>query len=93
MRKMKLAILALVVLISAASGAQAANKPGSGMTGARCEATWATVSPNGATITEDELAPHMADADFTILDTDNDGTVDANEFMAGCKGGLIKIER
>jgi hypothetical protein len=91
MRKMKLAVLAVVVLISAASGAQALNKPGSGMTGARCEAAWTTLSPNGAPIFQDELAPYMANADFTILDTDNDGTVDANEFMASCKGGLIEI--
>jgi len=39
------------------------------------------------------LAPHVADTDFTMLDTDNDGTIDANEFMAGCKGGLIKISQ
>jgi hypothetical protein len=91
MRKMRLAVLAVIVLISAASGAQAITKPGSGMNGARCEAAWATVSPNGAPIPKDELAPYMADADFTVLDPDNDGTIDANEFMAGCKGGLIKI--
>jgi hypothetical protein len=91
MRKMRLAVLAVVVLISAASGAQAVTKPGSGMISARCEAAWATVSPNGAAIPKDELAPYMADADFTVLDPDNDGTVDANEFMAGCKGGFIKM--
>jgi dihydroorotase-like cyclic amidohydrolase len=66
-------------------------KPGSGMNGARCEAAWATVSPNGAAISKEELATYMADADFTVLDPDNDGTIDANEFKAGCKGGLIKI--
>jgi hypothetical protein len=77
MRKMRLAILAVIVLISA--------------NGARCEAAWATVSPNGAAIPKDELDPYMADADFTVLDPDNDGTVDANEFMAGCKGGFIKM--
>ena len=92
---MRPAILAVIVLISAASGAQAVkqsiNKPGSGMNGARCEAAWLTVSPNGVTISKDGLAPYMADADFTVLDPDNDGTIDADEFMAGCKGGLIKI--
>jgi hypothetical protein len=88
---MRLTILAVIVLIGAASGAQAVNRPGSGMNGTKCEAAWATVSPNGATISKDELAPYMANADFTVLDPDNDGTIDANEFMAGCKGGLIKI--
>jgi EF hand len=93
---MRLAILTVIVLISAASGAQAVNnpglsKPGSGMNGAKCEAAWTAVSPNGATISKDELAPSIADVDFTVLDLNNDGTVDADEFMAGCKGGLIKI--
>jgi hypothetical protein len=91
MRKMRLAILAVIVLIGAASGAQAVTKPGSGMNGARCEAAWTTVSPDGAAISKDELAPYLADADFTGLDPDNDGTVDANEFMAGCKGGFINM--
>jgi hypothetical protein len=27
---------------------------------------------------------------LTALDTDNDGTIDAKEFMVGCKGGLIR---
>jgi hypothetical protein len=93
MRKMRLAILTVIVLISAASGAQAVNnpglaKPGSGMSGAKCEAAWTAVSPNGATISHDKLAPYTGN--FTSLDTDNDGTLDANEFMAGCKDGLIK---
>jgi hypothetical protein len=90
MRKMRLALLAVVVLISAASAAQAVTKPGSGMNDARCEAVWATVSPNGAAIPKDELAPYMPDADFTVLDLDNNGTVDAHEFLVGCKGGFIK---
>ena len=89
MTKMRLAILAVIVLLGAASGAQAVTKPGSGMNGARCEAAWAMVSPNGATISHDKLAPYAAD--FTSVDTDNDGTIDANEFMAGCKGGFIKM--
>jgi hypothetical protein len=86
---MRLAILAVIVLLGAASGAQAVNKPGSGMNGAKCQAAWTKVSPNGATISKDALAPYVAD--FTMLDTDNDGTIDVDEFMAGCKGGLIKI--
>jgi hypothetical protein len=85
---MRLAILAVMVLLGFGDGAQAANKPGSGMTDAKCQATWITISPNGATITEDKLAAYAAD--FITFDTDNDGTIDANEFMAGCKGGLIK---
>jgi hypothetical protein len=89
--KMRLAIVAALVLICAAGNAQPGykpGKPGSGMTDAKCEATWIAVSPNGDTISKDKLAPYTFD--FTTLDTDNDGTIDANEFMAGCKGGLIR---
>jgi hypothetical protein len=88
---MRLKILALMVLLGVASGAQTATrpgKPGSGMTDAKCQATWIAVSPKGVTISKDQLAPYTAN--FTTLDTDNDGTVDANDFMAGCKSGLIK---
>ena len=88
---MRLATLVVIVLVGIASGAQAAakpEKPGSGMTDAKCQATWITVSPNGAAISKDKFAPYTVD--FTTLDTDNDGIIDANEFMAGCKGGLIK---
>jgi hypothetical protein len=88
---MRLAILAVIVLIGAASGAQAVNRPGSGMNGTKCDAAWIAVSPNGTTISKDKLAPYMADADFAGLDTNNDGAIDANEFMVGCKGGMIRI--
>ena len=88
---MRLAILVVIVLVGIASGAQAAakpGKPGSGMTDAKCQATWNAVSPNGGAISKDKFAPYTVD--FTTLDTDNDGIMNANEFMAGCKGGLIK---
>jgi hypothetical protein len=39
---------------------------------------------DGAAISKVALAPYVAD--FTMLDTDNDATIDADEFMAGCKG-------
>ena len=87
---MRLATL-VVVLVGIAVGAQVAakpGKPGSGMTDAKCQATWIAVSPNGAAISKDKFAPYTVD--FTTLDTDNDGIIYANEFMAGCKGGLIK---
>jgi hypothetical protein len=58
------------------------------MTDAKCQATWITVSPNGAAISKDKFAPYTVD--FTTLDADNDGIINANELMAGCKGGLIK---
>ena len=46
------------------------------------------LSPDGATISEDKAVPHVVD--FTMVDTDNDGTIDANEFKAGCNGGWVR---
>jgi hypothetical protein len=79
------------ILIGGVSGAQAADhKPGGGMDAAKCQALWTTVSPNGATISEDKAVPYVVD--FTMVDTDNDGTIDANEFKASCQAGLVKAQ-
>jgi hypothetical protein len=67
--------------------AQAAEKEAP-LEGAKCQALWTLVSPNGATITKDKAVPYVID--FTMVDTDSDGTIDANEFKAGCKRGWIK---
>ena len=55
---------------------------------ATCQAKWTKVSPNGATISKDEVVPYIID--FTMVDTDKDGTVDANEFATACKAGWVK---
>jgi hypothetical protein len=86
---MRLAILVVIVLVCAAGNAWGA-KPGSGMNMGKCEVAWLTVSPSGAPIPQDALPPM---ANFTAIDTDHDGTIDSHEFMAGCRGGLIKIAR
>ena len=62
--------------------------PGSGMDDAQCHALWTALSPHDATISEDEAVPHVVD--FNMVDTDNDGTIDANEFKAGCNGGWVR---
>jgi hypothetical protein len=53
----------------------AALKPGGGLNDAKCK--------NGATISKDTVVPYIVD--FTMVDIDNDGTIDANEFISGCK--------
>jgi hypothetical protein len=55
---------------------------------ATCRSTWSMVSPNGATISKDKAVPYIID--FTMVDTDHDGTVDANEFTAACQAGWVK---
>ena len=89
---MKLAILTCAtVLIGASyvgvtSGAQAAEK-GAPLDDAKCQAVWTIVSPNGAAISKDKVVPSIVD--FTMVDTNKDGAIDANEFKAGCTAGWI----
>ena len=87
---MKLTILTCAaLLIGATTGAQAADKVAP-VDDATCQALWTTVSPNGATISKDKAVPYIVD--FTMLDTDSDGTIDADEFKAGCQAGLVKAK-
>ena len=67
--------------------AQAAEK-GAPLGGAKCQALWTLVSPNGDPITKYKADLYVID--FGMVDTDSDGTIDATEFKAGCKGGWIK---
>jgi hypothetical protein len=84
---MKLAILTCTaVLIVAASAAQAAEK-GQPLDDAQCKAAWTIVSPNGAAISKGQPAPSIID--WTMVDTNKDAKVDADEFKAGCAAGWI----
>ena len=84
---MRLAVLTgAIVLIGAANGAQAAEK-GKPLDDAQCKATWTVVSPNGAAISKDKPMPSIID--WTMVDTNQDAVIDANEFKAGCAAGWI----
>ena len=84
---MRLAILtSAIILIGATSGAQAAEK-GKPLDDAQCKAAWTIVSPNGAAISKGTPAPSIID--WTMVDTNKDAVIDANEFKAGCTAGWI----
>ena len=84
---MRLTILTCAtILVGAVSGAQAAEK-GKPLDDAQCKATWTIVSPNGAAISKDKPVPSIID--WTMVDTNKDAMVDANEFKAGCQAGWI----
>ncbi|MGC1180883.1 MAG: hypothetical protein ACLQF1_06850, partial [Methyloceanibacter sp.] len=84
---MRMMILTCAAGLLIGGVAQAAEK-GVPLDGAKCQELWTLVSPNGATITKYKADPYVID--FGMVDTDSDGTIDANEFKAGCKGGWIK---
>ena len=84
---MRLAILTCaMILVGASTSAHAADK-GAPLDDAQCKATWTIVSPNGAAISKDQPVPSIID--FTMVDTNKDATIDANEFKAGCAAGWI----
>ena len=84
---MRLAILtSAIVLIGVASGAQAAEK-GKPLDDAQCKAAWTIVSPDGAAISKDKPVPSIID--WTMVDTNKDAMIDADEFKAGCAAGWI----
>jgi Ca2+-binding EF-hand superfamily protein len=45
-------------------------------------------SPNGDTLSQDKAVPYVVN--FHMVDTDNDGTISADEFKAACGKGLIQ---
>jgi hypothetical protein len=84
---MRLTILACAtILVGSVSGAQAADK-GASLDDAKCKAVWTIVSPNGLAISKDKPVPSIID--FTMVDTNKDAVVDADEFKAGCAAGWI----
>ena len=71
----------------ARQAAQAAAKGKSPWHAAQCKAAWTIVSPNGAAISKDKPAPSIID--WTMVDTNKDAVIDADEFKAGCTAGWI----
>lgn len=83
---MRLAILTFTTILIGVASVQAAEK-GAPLDDAKCKAVWTIVSPNGAAISKDKPVPYIID--FTMVDTNKDATIDANEFKAGCAAGWI----
>ena len=84
---MRLTILTCAtILVGAVSGAQAAEK-GKPLDDAHCKAAWTIVSPNGAAISNAKPVPSIID--WTMVDSNKDATIDADEFKAGFTAGWI----
>ena len=79
-------LMPAILLLSTIGGAHAAEK-GAPLDDAKCKAAWTIVSPNGLAISKDKPVPSIID--FTMVDTNKDAVVDADEFKAGCAAGWI----
>jgi hypothetical protein len=84
---MKFAAFMCGTVLLSTGYALAADK-GQPLDDATCKSKWTMVSPNGATISKDKVVPYIID--FTMVDTNKDGSVDSNEFAAACKAGWVK---
>ena len=79
-------VSAAMVLLGSTLGAQAAEK-GQPLNDEQCKAAWTIVSPNGATVSKGETVPSIID--WTMVDSNKDAAIDADEFKAGCAAGWI----
>jgi hypothetical protein len=53
-----------------------------------CGAAWTMASPNGDTISKGATVPYVID--YSMVDSDADGNISAEEFKKGCEAGAIK---
>ena len=83
---MKLEILATVVTTGLLfAGSAQAGEP---LDDAACDAAWTLASPNGETMSKGDITPYVID--YTMVDSDADGKVSAEEFKKGCAAGAVK---
>ena len=83
---MRLTVLACTTILIGVASVQAAEK-GKPLDDAQCKAAWTIVSPHGAAISKGTPAPSIID--WTMVDTNKDAMIDADEFKAGCAAGWI----
>lgn len=86
-------LFGLTVLLGASTlggMAHAADKAGAALDPAACKAAWSMASPDGDTLSQDQAVPYVLN--FTMVDSDADGKISADEFNAACSKGLIKAD-
>lgn len=76
---------ALMATGLAASTALAANIP---VPHEKCNAAWAMASPNGDTLSKGANVPFVLD--FTMVDSNKDAAITADEFNKACSSGQVK---
>ena len=81
------AALLSVMFVFASSAAHAANVA---VPPEKCNSAWSMASPGGDTIAKGAATPFVLD--FTMVDTDKDGTIDKDEFNKACSAGLVKAD-
>ncbi|MGH6866653.1 MAG: hypothetical protein ACREDO_10905 [Methyloceanibacter sp.] len=82
--------LTVALLLGLGGLAQAADEAGKPLDTEACKAAWSMASPNGETISEDKAVKYVIN--FTMVDSDKDGQISADEFNKGCEAGMVKAD-
>ena len=81
-------MLAIAATGLATGGALAANVP---VPAEKCNAAWTMASPNGDTIAKGADVPFVLD--FTMVDSNSDAAIQADEFNKACSAGKVKANQ
>ncbi len=81
-------MLAIAATGLATGGALAANVP---VPAEKCNAAWTMASPNGDTIAKGADVPFVLD--FTMVDSNSDAVIQADEFNKACSAGKVKANQ
>jgi hypothetical protein len=57
----------------------------------KCNAAWAMASPNGDTLSKGADVPFVLD--FTMVDSNKDAAIQADEFNKACSAGKVKANQ
>jgi len=69
------------------AAAHADDKP---MDADACKRAWSMASPNGETLSKDKATDYVLN--FTMVDSNKDAMIDADEFSAACAKGEVKAD-
>jgi hypothetical protein len=81
------ALIIACALASTAGGAFAANIP---VPSEKCDAAWAMASPNGDTLSKGANVPFVLN--FTMVDSNKDAAITADEFNKACSTGKVQAD-
>ncbi len=83
-------VTCLMMLAGASFAASAALAANVVVPKEKCAAAWKMASPHGDAIASGAKVPVVIN--FTMVDSNKDGKVDATEFNKACTGGLIQAD-
>ena len=55
-----------------------------------CKRAWSMASPDGKTLSKDQATDYVLN--FTMVDSNKDAMIDADEFSAACAKGEVKAD-